>query len=139
VGRCIPPFKVSTTHPPLQGYRLFDGQITPLLCLNLPRQLLQRRNIPCNHLKWQPKSPDRFGSLRSLRKVWTYPLHVSLNLRSRCIGEKGLGAEACSYGLADGDDLMMYNWNGTILGPPHVRTIPESHAQNGSLLHLYTY
>lgn len=35
-------------------------------------------------------------------------------------GEKGLGAEACSYGLADGDDLMMSNWNGTILGPPHV-------------------
>ncbi|KIW13121.1 hypothetical protein PV08_08308 [Exophiala spinifera] len=34
-------------------------------------------------------------------------------------GEKGLGAEACSYGLADGDDLMMSNWNGTILGPPH--------------------
>ena len=35
-------------------------------------------------------------------------------------GEKGMGAEACSYGLADGDDLMMSNWNGTILGPPHV-------------------
>ncbi len=29
--------------------------------------------------------------------------------------------EACSYGLADGDDLLMSNWNGTILGPPHVR------------------
>lgn len=56
-------------------------------------------------------------------------------------GEKGLGAgtalshanletvqiltfehltESCSYGLADGEDLMMSNWNGTILGPPHV-------------------
>ncbi|KAK2755930.1 E2 ubiquitin-conjugating protein mms2 [Arachnomyces sp. PD_36] len=34
-------------------------------------------------------------------------------------GEKGQGAEACSYGLADGEDLMMTNWNGTILGPPH--------------------
>jgi len=36
-------------------------------------------------------------------------------------GEKGLGAasEACSYGLAEGDDLLMSNWNGTILGPPH--------------------
>jgi len=34
-------------------------------------------------------------------------------------GEKGLGAEACSYGLEDGDDLLMTNWNGTILGPPH--------------------
>ena len=30
-------------------------------------------------------------------------------------------AEACSYGLTDSDDLMMSNWNGTILGPPHVR------------------
>lgn len=35
-------------------------------------------------------------------------------------GEKGLGAEACSYGLDEGDDLLMTNWNGTILGPPHV-------------------
>ncbi|PMB65259.1 Ubiquitin-conjugating enzyme spm2 [Beauveria bassiana] len=34
-------------------------------------------------------------------------------------GEKGLGAEACSYGLEDSDDLLMSNWNGTILGPPH--------------------
>lgn len=36
-------------------------------------------------------------------------------------GEKGLGAEACSYGLEDSEDLLMSNWNGTILGPPHVR------------------
>jgi hypothetical protein len=28
--------------------------------------------------------------------------------------------EACSYGLAEGDDMLMSNWNGTILGPPHV-------------------
>jgi len=34
-------------------------------------------------------------------------------------GEKGLGAEACSYGLDDGDDLTLTNWTGTILGPPH--------------------
>ncbi|KAK0304230.1 E2 ubiquitin-conjugating protein mms2 [Friedmanniomyces endolithicus] len=39
-------------------------------------------------------------------------------------GEKGLGAEACSYGLDEGDDLLMTNWNGTILGPPHVRSTP---------------
>lgn len=56
-------------------------------------------------------------------------------------GEKGLGAgtcllhftcgctwpncvpEACSIGLDEGDDLLMTNWNGTILGPPHVRDI----------------
>lgn len=38
-------------------------------------------------------------------------------------GEKGLGAEACSYGLEDSEDLLMSNWNGTILGPPHVRPL----------------
>ncbi|KAI5801416.1 ubiquitin-conjugating enzyme/RWD-like protein [Peziza echinospora] len=34
-------------------------------------------------------------------------------------GEKGLGADGCSYGLVDGDDVMMSGWNATILGPPH--------------------
>ncbi|KAL0637508.1 E2 ubiquitin-conjugating protein mms2 [Maublancomyces gigas] len=34
-------------------------------------------------------------------------------------GEKGLGADGCSYGLVEGDDVMMSNWNATILGPPH--------------------
>ncbi|CCE65045.1 hypothetical protein TPHA_0J02250 [Tetrapisispora phaffii CBS 4417] len=34
-------------------------------------------------------------------------------------GEKGMGPESCSYGLADSDDISMTNWNGTILGPPH--------------------
>ncbi|KAF3144603.1 E2 ubiquitin-conjugating protein mms2 [Orbilia oligospora] len=34
-------------------------------------------------------------------------------------GEKGQGSDACSLGLDDGNDIMMTNWNGTILGPPH--------------------
>ncbi|BEJ15784.1 hypothetical protein CspHIS471_0503890 [Cutaneotrichosporon sp. HIS471] len=34
-------------------------------------------------------------------------------------GEKGLGDGSCSYGLKDGEDLAMKEWNGTILGPPH--------------------
>ncbi|KAF9317496.1 E2 ubiquitin-conjugating protein mms2 [Podila horticola] len=34
-------------------------------------------------------------------------------------GEKGIGDGSCSYGLADTDDIMMSNWNGTILGPGH--------------------
>jgi hypothetical protein len=38
--------------------------------------------------------------------------------------------EACSYGLADGDDLLMSNWNGTILGPPHVRDCLDPPLQN---------
>ena len=70
-------------------------------------------------------------------------------------GEKGLGAgklnfryrlrtlylkayigdvEACSYGLTDGDDLMMSNWNGTILGPPHVCLISHHHRLNSFLI-----
>ena len=28
--------------------------------------------------------------------------------------------EACSYGLDNPEDLLMSDWNGTILGPPHV-------------------
>ncbi|KAJ2967278.1 hypothetical protein NUW58_g10493 [Xylaria curta] len=39
-------------------------------------------------------------------------------------GEKGQGAEACSYGLDNPEDLLMSDWNGTILGPPHVSTHP---------------
>ena len=32
-------------------------------------------------------------------------------------GEKGIGDGTISYGLADGDDLLMQDWNGTIIGP----------------------
>ena len=35
-------------------------------------------------------------------------------------GEKGIGDGSCSYGLEDGDDFLMTNWNGTIIGPGHV-------------------
>ncbi|KAL4066095.1 ubiquitin-conjugating enzyme/RWD-like protein [Scleroderma yunnanense] len=34
-------------------------------------------------------------------------------------GEKGIGDGSCSYGLEDGDDIMMTHWNGTIIGPGH--------------------
>lgn len=34
-------------------------------------------------------------------------------------GEKGLGPDSCSYGLADPNDITMSNWNATILGPPN--------------------
>ncbi|KDQ51056.1 hypothetical protein JAAARDRAFT_41522 [Jaapia argillacea MUCL 33604] len=34
-------------------------------------------------------------------------------------GEKGIGDGSCSYGLEDGDDMLMSNWNGTIIGPGH--------------------
>lgn len=31
--------------------------------------------------------------------------------------------DGCSYGLVDSDDIMMSNWNATILGPPHVHLL----------------
>ncbi|KAJ3317787.1 T-complex protein 1 subunit epsilon [Boothiomyces sp. JEL0866] len=34
-------------------------------------------------------------------------------------GEKGIGDGTISYGLTDGEDLLMQNWNGTIIGPGH--------------------
>ncbi|KIY48858.1 UBC-like protein [Fistulina hepatica ATCC 64428] len=34
-------------------------------------------------------------------------------------GEKGIGDGSCSYGLEDGDDIYMSDWNGTIIGPGH--------------------
>jgi len=40
-------------------------------------------------------------------------------------GEKGIGDGSCSYGLEDGDDIMMSNWNGTIIGPGHVSAFTQ--------------
>ena len=37
-------------------------------------------------------------------------------------GEKGIGDGSCSYlntAKQDTDDIAMYEWNGTIIGPPH--------------------
>lgn len=34
-------------------------------------------------------------------------------------GEKGIGDGTCSYGLQDGEEMSMNQWNGTIIGPGH--------------------
>ncbi len=35
-------------------------------------------------------------------------------------GEKGIGDGTISYGLADAEDNLMQDWNGTIIGPGNV-------------------
>jgi ubiquitin-protein ligase len=61
--------------------------------------------------------PRSFRLLEELEKGEKGMLSFSFNI---LIHSSGLGDGSCSYGLADGDDIMMTNWNGTILGPPHV-------------------
>jgi len=47
-------------------------------------------------------------------------------------GEKGIGDGTVSYGMDDPDDLMMKNWNGTIIGP--MNTV---HMNRIYCLHIY--
>jgi hypothetical protein len=49
-----------------------------------------------------------------------FPSLIPSVLVSTDLSHPGLGDGSCSYGLADADDITMTNWNGTILGPPHV-------------------
>jgi hypothetical protein len=48
-------------------------------------------------------------------------------------GEKGIGDGTISYGLADGDDMLMTHWNGTIIGPLNV-----THQTNGKRRYMKT-
>lgn len=50
-------------------------------------------------------------------------------------GEKGIGDGTVSYGMDDGDDIMMRNWTGTIIGPSNVRSTAPTlfvHAGRGT-------
>ena len=38
-------------------------------------------------------------------------------------GEKGLGDPTISLGLANPDDILLTDWNGSIFGPPGVRRV----------------
>lgn len=62
---------------------------------------------------WAPVRVHKEGGREGKRggREWSGPLRTPADAR----------LEACSYGLDEGDDLLMTNWNGTILGPPHVR------------------
>lgn len=72
------------------------------------------------------KVPRNFRLLEELEKgekglsAGTIDPTISDNVRSQITDVSYFFLDACSYGLADGEDMMMSNWNGTILGPPHV-------------------
>jgi hypothetical protein len=95
----------------LQLFCLFDSVIpitsSQLFTTTTLRTIWPR--FPATSACWRSSRRARRASVL----VWTFDC-VQSQATDRVI-------EACSYGLDDGDDLLMTNWNGTILGPPHVR------------------
>ena len=73
----------------------------------------------CNErLSWQVDSTLEIREIQLLMPDVKIPRNFRL-LNELEKGEKGIGNSSVSYGLANGDDMDMKEWNCTILGPPN--------------------
>ena len=103
---------------------------TAAITVSHPRALSSLRPLPCYSTTHSLPAAACIDGQGCAQPTITYLIHtvnvhpaVPRNFRlleELEKGEKGIGDGSCSYGLEDGDDIMMSNWNGTIIGPGHV-------------------